>query len=180
MNGKVLCIVQARLNSSRLPGKVIKKIGELRALDLLLFRLALAKKIDQVVLATTTNAEDDLLENIAQENKIACYRGNEHDVRSRYLDCIRQYQPDTVIRITGDCPFVEPLLIDQMIERYGNSPASYMNNTTPPTFPDGMDIEIFDPSVFIKVARNFNDPGYLEHVTKCLIDSEIVKKIYFT
>ena len=140
--GPILCIVQARTGSSRFPRKVLQEIGGYGALELTVRRLGLVKDIDRVVVATSDLPRDDEIEKLALNLGVNCFRGSESDVLERYVGAARQYEAGTVIRITGDCPFVDPYLISDMLEYYSEKSVDYLGNSNPPTYPDGLDVEI--------------------------------------
>lgn len=163
--GPILCIVQARTGSSRFPRKVLQEIGGYGALELTVRRLGLVKDIDRVVVATSDLPRDDEIEKLALNLGVNCFRGSESDVLERYVGAARQYEAGTVIRITGDCPFVDPYLISDMLEYYSEKSVDYLGNSNPPTYPDGLDVEIFDMSALEKAHQEASEQSDREHVT---------------
>ena len=165
---KVVAIVQARLGSTRLPNKVLAPIGDVPLIEFLLGRLSKSERISKIVLATSTNEINDQLSAVVENLGYQVIRGSENDVLQRYVDAATVTNADVVIRITGDCPFVDPQLIDEMLEDFVASNIDYMSNTNPPTFPDGFDIEIFRKSALLQSAEIATSPFEREHVTPCL------------
>ena len=165
---KIVAIVQARLGSTRLPNKVLAPIGDVPLIEFLLGRLSKSERISKIVLATSTNEINDQLSAVVENLGYQVIRGSENDVLQRYVDAATATNADVVIRITGDCPFVDPQLIDEMLEDFVASNIDYMSNTNPPTFPDGFDIEIFRKSALLQSAEIATSPFEREHVTPCL------------
>ena len=160
-----LAIVQARLGSSRLPKKVLLKIKDLELINILLYRLSKSKKIDKIIVATTTDEIDDELEKIVKEAGYDVYRGSKEDVLDRYYQAAKIYHPKNVIRITGDCPLIDSEIVDEVITTMENSNFDNCNNTYPPTFPDGLDLEIFTFETLQKSWQQSTDIYDREHVT---------------
>ena len=162
----ILAILQARMSSSRLPGKVLKKINNKPILQYEIERILQSKYIDKLVIATSTNKEDDEIENFAKSIGIECYRGDLDNVLKRYYDCALYYKADIIVRVTGDCPVIDPEVIDAVIETFKTTNADYASNTIERTFPDGLDVEVFSFEILKKVYLQAKDKDDLEHVTK--------------
>ena len=162
---KTLAIVQARMGSTRFPGKVMKAINGKPVIELLLSRLAKSTLIDKIILATSINTENDELSDYVKNIGYDVFRGSEEDVLERFYKAAEAYQPETVIRITGDCPLVDPVLVDKVIEYYYASGADYVSNTNPPTFPDGLDTEVFSFQSLNAANRDAGSKYEREHVT---------------
>lgn len=177
---KVVAIVQARMGSTRLPDKVMKRIGGVPMIELLLARLAKSRKIDQIVLATSTDDRNTSLVEHVQSLGYTCVRGSETDVLQRYLVAARQVQADVIVRITGDCPLIDPDLVDKVIEKYQSKNIDYLSNTSPPTYPDGLDTEVFSLQALERAGQESQDPFDHEHVTPYLRKPGLFKTAGFT
>lgn len=162
---KISIIVQARTSSTRLSKKVLKDINGKPMILHIVNRLKKIKNVDQIILATTNNKEDDILAKIAKENNISIFRGDELDVLGRYYNCAKKFDSDPIIRITADCPLIEPSLVDEMLNFYLINDYDYVSNTLEPTFPDGLDIEIFSNTSLKNAEKNAKLPSEREHVT---------------
>lgn len=165
---KIVAIVQARMGSTRLPNKVMKPICGVPMIELLLARLAMAKRVDQILLATSIDERNLPLVEHVQNLGYVCVRGSENNVLQRYLDAAIQVKADVIVRITGDCPLVDPVLVDWAIEEFLSDPVDYLSNTAPATFPDGLDIEVFTFDALKRAAQESEDPFDHEHVTPYL------------
>jgi glutamate-1-semialdehyde 2,1-aminomutase len=165
---KFVAIVQARMGSTRLPDKVMKRICGVPMIELLLARLAKSQRIDQIVLATSTDERNIVLVEHVQSLGYTCVRGSETDVLQRYLVAARQVQADVIVRITGDCPLIDPDLVDQVIEDYQSKNIDYLTNTAPATYPDGLDVEVFSLQALERAGLESQDPFDREHVTPYL------------
>ena len=169
---KFVAIVQARMNSTRLPGKVMKPIIDIPMIEILLKRLNKSKLIDQIVLATSTDKKNIPLINKVEQLGFTCVQGSELDVLDRYIKAAEQCKADVIIRITGDCPLVDPFLVDECIHRFKETKVDYHSNTRPPTFPDGLDIEVIKYSALKKAAQEITNVSHREHVTLYLRESD--------
>jgi glutamate-1-semialdehyde 2,1-aminomutase len=162
---KIISIVQARMGSTRFPNKVMQPITGKPMIELLLQRLSMAQGIDQIVLATSNHTSNQPLIAHVERLGYQVYEGSENDVLDRYYQAACIYQPDVVIRITGDCPLIDPIMVDAMINQFKQSNADYLTNTCPPTFPDGLDISIFTFEALQKAHSQATKPYDREHVT---------------
>ena len=161
-----IAIIQARMGSTRLPGKVLKKVGGVTLLEYEIKRLKRAKKINKIVVATTISKKDDRIEKLCRQIGVAFFRGSENDVLDRYYQCAIKYpQYKNIVRITGDCPLIDPAVIDEVISFFEKNDFDYASNVEPPTFPDGMDIEIFKHSALKTAAQKAELISDREHVT---------------
>jgi len=140
---KFSIIVEARLGSKRLPGKILYKIKKHVFLEYLINRLKLSSKAKEIIVATTNLKSDYEIVRIAKKNKVKYYRGSEDNVLQRLLDTGKKFNCDGIVRITSDCPIIDVSLIDQAIETFKNNKCDYLSNANIRSFPDGMDIEIF-------------------------------------
>ena len=175
-----IAIIQARYNSARLEGKILKKIFNKTILEILISRLKNSKSIDKIVVATTNSKIDLLIVNICKKNKIDFFRGSEKNVLERYFFAAKKYKAKNIIRITSDCPLIDPNLVDIMLKKHIFFKNDYTSNTLTPTFPDGFDIEIFKFSVLkntFKLAKSLYDK---EHVTPFIKRNVKFKKMNFT
>ena len=165
---KVVAIVQARMGSARLPNKVMKSIGGVPMIELLLARLSAAKQIDQIVVATSVDKKNQPLAEHVERLGYLCVRGSENDVLERYLDAARQAQADVVVRITGDCPLIDPFLVDEAVSQFTQQGVDYLSNISPPTYPDGLDVEVFSIAGLERAGRETHESFDREHVTPYL------------
>ena len=172
---KTIAIVQARLGSTRLPGKVIYPIHGVPLIELLLKRLAQAKRIDTIVVATSKNPENKPLIEHIRKLGIDVFEGSENDVLERYHQAAKPYQPDAVVRITGDCPLVDPQLVDLLVSSFVFQKVDYLTNTNPPSYPDGLDIEVFTFNALEKAVLEATTTAQREHVTPYIYESGLFK-----
>jgi len=160
------CIIQARMGSSRLPGKVLMNSGNgMPLLYYVINQLRHCSKVKNLVIATTTNQEDDEIEKFADNNSVNVFRGSEKDVLDRYFQCAKKYSFSTIVRITSDCPLIDPQIVDKVIERFFSGNYDYATNTLIRTFPIGTDVEVFSFSVLETAWKNAQLPSEREHVT---------------
>jgi glutamate-1-semialdehyde 2,1-aminomutase len=165
---KVVAIVQARMGSTRLPNKVMKPIGGVPMIELLLARLERAIEIDQIVLATSSDDRNLPLVEHVEKLGYVCVRGSESDVLERYLLAARVAQADVVVRITGDCPLIDPCLVDSTIKKFKSARVDYLSNSAPATYPDGLDTEVFTLQALVRAGQESKEPFDHEHVTPYL------------
>lgn len=158
-------IIQARMGSTRLPKKVIKKIEGKTVLEHVINRLKRIKNCPKVILATTDKKEEDVLEKIAKKLNISVFRGSEDDVLDRYYQTARLFKIDPIIRITADCPLLDSEVAEKVIDFYLRGIYDYVSNVHPPTFPDGMDVEIFNFKTLEKSWQEIKLLSEREHVT---------------
>lgn len=168
---KILAIVQARMGSSRLPGKVMRHIDGRPMIELLLRRLARADLIDQVIVATTLNDNEcDLIKHVSKLG-FDVFQGSENDVLGRYYQAAKKYSADVVVRITGDCPLVDPSLVDDIVTAYLSKQVDFLSNTMPPTYPDGLDTAVFSFAALEKANNNAKTKHEREHVSPYIRES---------
>lgn len=151
------------MGSSRLPGKVMRPILGKSMLELLIIRLRQARLIDQIVVATTINQTDDVIEDLMFQIGITCVRGSEEDVVDRVLQAAHAVNADVIIEITGDCPLIDPALVDQVVGFYLANQFDYVRNVGEGGFPRGLDAQAFSTTVLEEVARSTQDPVHREH-----------------
>lgn len=181
-----LAILQARMGSTRLPGKVLMTVAGQPLLQFECERVLKAKKVDKLIIATSTDPLDDAIEAFAQANRIDCFRGSPDDVLSRYYHCAQDFKAQNsvddlnIIRITGDCPIIDPTVIDEVITFFEQNDCHYASNTLDPTYPDGMDIEI---CTFESLKEAFHSATYKsdrEHVTLWIKNHDAFKRLNYT
>jgi len=154
------------MGSSRLPGKVLMKLNEnWSTLDFVLNQLSFSTIIDKVIIATTNLGQDDIIEQTAKNLEIECFRGNSDDVLDRYYNCAKKFQIDDIVRITSDCPLIDPGIVDDVISKYKSGNYDYFTNTLNRTYPIGTDVEIFSFEILEKTWYNATLPSEREHVT---------------
>ena len=140
---KVVAIVQARMGSTRLPNKVMMPINGMPMIEVLLARLAKSAQINHIVLATSTDKRNTPLVEHVEKLGYTCVIVSESDLLNRYLLAAQKVQAEVVVRITGDCPLIDPALVDQAIIQFKADGVDYLSNVAPATYPDGLDIEVF-------------------------------------
>lgn len=175
---RITVIIQVRVGSQRLPKKVLKKILGKPMILYVLKRVKRIKNIEQIVIATTIQKEDDIIVKIAKENGIAVFRGSEIDVLDRYYNCAKKFNADPIIRITSDCPLIDPFLVDDILEFYMKHNFDYVSNTIVPTYPDGLDIEIFSFKTLENAAINAKMRSEREHVSPYIKNHPEKFKLY--
>ena len=163
-------IIQARYNSSRLPGKVLKKLFDKTVLGHLVERLRQAKLIHQIVVATTYNPCDRAIVDWCTQNKVAYFCGSENDVLDRYYQTVITSSANTIVRLTGDCPLVDPFILDTMLSNFEEENYDYYYFVGPRGFPDGFEVEIMKKPILEYMWYNVKDKQYREHVTLFLRD----------
>ena len=173
---KIAAIVQARMGSSRLPGKVMKLIQDMQMIEILIKRLSKSKLVHQIIVATSMNDENTPLVNHLESMNIECEIGSEQDVLSRYYNAAKKNQVDVIVRITGDCPLVDANLVDKCIKEFIDKDVSYVSNVSPCTFPDGLDVEVFSFESIKDAYLNSTLSTEKEHVTPYIINSKNYKK----
>lgn len=167
----IVAILQARLSSSRLPGKVLKPILGRPMLWHHLERIKRVKKIDKIIVATSDQADDDPIEMLCHQSGIDCFRGSLNDVLDRYFWAAKKYEAKTVIRLTGDCPLADPEVIDFGIEFFLNNDFDYVSNCVERSYPIGLDMEIFRFKCLEDASREARLPSQREHVTLFIQDN---------
>lgn len=169
---KIVLIIQARMTSTRLPGKVLKTVLGKPLLAYQLERLRRVKSADGLVVATTTNDTDEPIVALCQELGVAVYRGSETDVLSRYYEAAQVHQADAIVRVTSDCPLIDPDVLETLIQFYRAhaDQYDYVSNSLgdPPTFPRGLDTEVFSMNALAEAHTCATHPAEREHVTPYL------------
>jgi len=166
-SGGTVAIVQARMTSTRLPGKVLMPILGRPMLALQIERMRRATRLDGIVVATTVNAADDPIVRFCEAEGVALTRGSEHDVLVRYVEAARLHDAAIVVRVTSDCPLMDPVLLDEAIGRFAAlQPAcDYLSNMLEPSFPYGLAVEVMTAQALFAAGSEARDPQEREHVT---------------
>ena len=165
---KTLAIIQARTSSSRLPGKVLEKIGSKPMILLQLERLKFSHMLDDYILATSDDASDDLLANTVKSSGFKVFRGDLEDVLGRFRQCALHEEATTIVRLTGDCPLNDPKLIDELVSEFHQGDWEYLSNCADEnqlSVPDGFDIEVFSNQLLERAFQEAQLPSEREHVT---------------
>ncbi len=166
MNSKnILVLMQARMSSTRLPKKVLKEINGKPMLLYEIERIKAMKHPVKLILTTTLNEADNMLVEFAESHKIDTFRGSEEDVLDRFYQAAKKYQGDIIIRITGDCPLIDPVVIDKVLDAFLKGNYDYVSNAHPPTYPDGLDTEVFSFAGLEKIWKEAKKKSEREHVT---------------
>lgn len=166
---RVAAIIQARMGSTRLPGKVMMKLQGKTVLDHVISRVKQSKEIDTIVIATTTKSDDATIAEEANRLNVKCFRGLEEDVLSRYYYAAKENKADVIVRITSDCPLIDSKVIDEAVLKfkalYAANAVDYLSNSIERTYPRGLDIEIVPFNKLEEAFNNADKPYQREHVT---------------
>ncbi len=174
---KLLAVLQARYSSSRLPGKVLKPILGEPMLYRQIERVLRSNSIDKLVVATSVDCSDDAIEKMCVEKNIDCFRGSLNDVLDRFYQVARKYNPRYVMRLTGDCPLFDPELADKLVSFFEHGRFDYAGNGQPPTYPDGLDMEVFTLNALEKAWAEAKLPSEREHMTMYIVKNPQFFKI---
>lgn len=166
-----VAIVQARMGSTRFPRKVMRPITGVPVIGLLVERLSRACLVDQIILATSTDSANDPLEKYIEQQGYPVFRGDEEDVLDRYFQVAKEVDADVIVRITGDCPLLDPSVVDTVIRARESEGVDYASNVFPPTYPNGLDVEVFSFKALEQAWREASAPHAREHVTPYLRES---------
>lgn len=163
----VVCIVQARMTSTRLPGKVLKEVLGKPLLEYEIERLRQCRNLNKIVVATTVLPSDDAVETLCEQLGINVFRGSEEDVLSRYAQAATLHQADAVVRVTADCPLIDPAVVDSVVQTYLETEGKYdyVSNTLERTYPRGLDVEVFSAKALQLAQANSVNKEEREHVT---------------
>ena len=174
------CIVQARMGSSRLPGKTLMKIDDKNTvLDFVINQLSYSKMIDKIIIATTNLKGDDIIEHFVKKYDIEFFRGNSDDVLDRYFQCAKNFSINTIVRITADNPLIDPTIIDDLIKKFLSNSYDYLSNAFIRTFPYGTEVEIFSFEALEKTWKNATKLFEREHVTPYFHNNPQSFKIFY-
>ncbi len=164
----ITAIIQARMGATRLPGKVLKTLNNKSLLEFQLERIKLSERIQEIIVATTNESADDEIASLCNRRGIKVFRGSQNDVLSRYYHCAKENNASTIVRLTADCPLIDPKVIDAVIDLYFSKKVDYAANTVPPEtsyWPDGSDVEVFSFQALKKANEETTDISFREHVT---------------
>jgi len=162
---KIVCFIEARFSSTRLPGKVLKPILGKPMLELMIERLKRARTIDGIVIATTDQESDDPIAELAARLEVGVFRGSEDDVLARVLGAARAYEADVIVETTGDCPLHDPAIIDKVVSDFRIGGADFVSNVLEYTTPRGTDVRVFTTDSLDEINQTSNDPADHEHVS---------------
>jgi spore coat polysaccharide biosynthesis protein SpsF len=174
---KVIAIIQARMGSTRLPGKVLIDVGGQTVLSRVVQRARRASRVDEIVIATTTSAGDDPVVKESEHLGARVFRGSERDVLDRYFCAAKHFDADPVVRITSDCPLIDPELIDEVVDKFFHEHADFACNVWPRTYPRGLDVEVFSAAALTRVSKLANQPHQCEHVTPLFYERQDLFRI---
>jgi spore coat polysaccharide biosynthesis protein SpsF len=168
MKMQISAIVQARCSSTRLPNKILKELpmnSGINVLQHVIRRLKHSKKLSSIVIATSTEPEDDIIKTIAEREKVFWYKGDLNDLVSRFYHCALKYKIDVIVRITSDCPCIDPEIVDAVIDKHLEMKSDYTSNTLERTFPHGLDVEVFNFHILERIYKEATKNWEREHVT---------------
>lgn len=160
-----VAIIQARVGSRRLPGKVLAPIVGRSMLERVVERVEAATRVVRTVVATSDDPRDDAVEAICRRRGFACFRGSESDVLGRYVGAAKRFAADPILRITADCPLIDPQVIDRVVDAFAGKDLDYVSNINPPSFPHGLDTEILSAEALARADREARWQSEREHVT---------------
>jgi spore coat polysaccharide biosynthesis protein SpsF len=172
-----VAIIQARMGSSRLPGKVLKDLGGETVLGRVVRRLQRSRHISKIVVATTTGPADEVIVAECDRLEVLCFRGSEHDVLDRYYQAAHEKAAEAVVRVTSDCPLIDAKLVDETVEVFRNRHADYASNVFPRTYPRGLDTEVFSFDALDRAWREAREAHQREHVTPYLYEHPQIFKL---
>lgn len=162
---KIVATIEARMNSSRLPGKVLLKAKDKSMLEILIERLEQVKSIDNIIVATTINPKDNEITNLCNKIGQKYFRGSEDDVMGRVIDAAKSVNADLIVEITADCPIIDPNIIEQIINIYKANSVDYVGNAKVRSYPDGMDTQVFSLKTLERSYQMTSNKEDREHVT---------------
>lgn len=162
---RIVAIVQARMTSSRLPGKVLADIGGKPALQRMIDRVRPTRGLDEITVATTALPTDDPVAALCAQLGVRCFRGDEQDVLGRYVAAARAFSADIVVRLTADCPMHDASVIEMALAKFAEGGFDHVSNAVRRTYPDGLDVEVMSRAALERSDREALHPFLREHVT---------------
>jgi spore coat polysaccharide biosynthesis protein SpsF len=162
---RTVCTIEARMTSSRLPGKVLLEAAGKPLLEHMIERLRQVRGLDAIVIATTEEASSDPIAELAGRLEVGCFRGSEDDVLARVLGAAEAHGAEVIVEATGDCPLIDPRVVERVLDRFLAGGVDYCSNTLERTYPRGMDVQAFPTAVLAEVAGLTDDPADREHVS---------------
>lgn len=175
---KTIAIIQARISSTRLPGKVLMPLAGISVLEHVIARVRRSEKVSDVIVATSTKKNDLRIAEFCEKFNVKVFCGSEEDVLDRFYQASRLSDPAHIVRITADCPMIDPKIIDIIVDRHLKGGLDYTSNTIRPTYPDGEDAEVFKMSVLDNAWKNAKLPSEREHVTPYIRNNPQVFKLF--
>ncbi len=166
---RTVAIIQARMQSTRLPGKVLADVAGAPLLMRVVERAQRASLLDAVVVATSEAEADDCIARFCQEHSLQCFRGSEGDVLDRYHEAALHFNAEVIVRLTADCPLLDPLVIDRVVQTFSEGSVDYVSNTLECTYPDGLDTEVFSRDCLARARRLAQMKSEREHVTAYIV-----------
>ena len=177
MRDKIAIFLAARSGSKRLPNKHFLKLNsKLRVIDLCILRLKKTKLVHKIFLCTTKNKNDQKFKKVCEKNNIEIFRGSSSNVLKRLIDCAKKNSIKIIVRITGDCPIIDPALVDKCIKLHFKKKSEYTSNTLYRSFPDGLDVEIITLDALVKSQKMDNTRINKEHVTPFIRKSKLIPR----
>lgn len=177
---KIAILLAARSGSKRLPNKHFLKINsKIKIIDLCILRLKKSKLVKKIFLCTTKNKIDDKFKNVCKSHKIKIFRGHSDNVLKRLIDCATENSIETIVRITADCPIIDPKIIDETVKLHLKKKSDYTSNTLAMSFPDGLDVEVINLETLLKSQKNSKNKFNKEHVTPFIRKSKLFNKQNF-
>ncbi len=179
-NHHIAILLAARSNSKRLPNKHFLKLNSsLKVIDLCILRLKKTKLVKKIFLCTTKKKEDNKFKKICRLHNIKLFKGSTNNVAKRLIDCAKKNYIKTIVRITADCPIIDPKILDECIKLHYKKKCDYTSNTLKPTFPDGLDVEVIELDKLIESQALSKNKHNKEHVTLFIRKSKLFKKYNF-
>ena len=173
----ITAIIQARMSSTRLPNKVMAEISGKPMLWYVVNRTRKSAKVDRVIVATSNQTDDDVIARFCGEEKIPYYRGSIDDVLDRFYQTAREFGGEVIVRITSDCPLIDPAIIDKVVDEFLENDFDYVSNTVNPTYPDGLDVEVIKRSALDRAWKEARLKSEREHVTPYIFKNPSLFKV---